>query len=65
MNNAVARLFVAAQAEQARIEGMKAENQRRIDCGHSIAYGEEAFSIAAGNLDRISHEMAESSNFKD
>jgi len=26
-----------------QVEGMKAENQHRLDCGNSIAYGEDAF----------------------
>jgi hypothetical protein len=37
--------FVMAQIALMNCEraGMEAENTHRIDCGHSIAYGEEAF----------------------
>lgn len=38
--------FIMAQAAcaMARIAGMQAENQHRVACGGSIAYGEEAFA---------------------
>lgn len=65
MNNQVARLLVDAMASSARVEGMKAENQHRISNGDSIAYGEEAFAIQAGHMDRIAYEMAQASSFRD
>lgn len=38
--------YINAQATLLRVEmeGMLAENQHRINCGNSIAYGEEAFT---------------------
>jgi len=37
--------FVYSQAINALIDafGMQAENQHRLDCGKSIAYGDDAF----------------------
>ncbi len=37
--------FIIAQAAclNAEVAGMLAENQHRMNCGNSIAYGEEAF----------------------
>lgn len=45
MDHAARVAFVQAQCvcAQARIEGMKAENQHRLSLGHSIAYDAEAF----------------------
>jgi len=46
MNTLEARIaFVNSQAvcALAEIEGMKAENEHRVQCGNSIAYGMEAF----------------------
>ncbi|MCD8349107.1 MAG: hypothetical protein LUC93_00660 [Planctomycetaceae bacterium] len=34
-------------ALDAELEGMKAENTHRLDCGLSIAYGDEAFNQLA------------------
>lgn len=31
--------------------GMVAENQHRLSCGHSVAYGDEAFSSLAGRVE--------------
>ena len=40
--------YVIAQAAclMATVAGMQAENQHRMNCGNSIAYGEEAFQRA-------------------
>lgn len=65
MNNAVAALFVSAQAEQAYIEAMKAENQTRHAFGMAAAYSEDYFAQRAANLERIATEMTAASNNKD
>lgn len=52
-----AALVVQAQACVARVEGMKAENQNRLDCGHSLAYGEEAFDREAQTLEYIASAL--------
>lgn len=41
-----AAAFIHAQSvcAMAAIQGMIAENQHRVACGHSVAYGEDAFS---------------------
>lgn len=41
-----AAAFIHAQSvcALAEIQGMIAENQHRVSCGNSIAYGEDAFS---------------------
>lgn len=45
-----AAAFVNAQAVAAvaEVQGMVAENQHRMACGNSIAYGEEAFAEIEG-----------------
>lgn len=45
MNDDLKAAFINAQASmlQVEISGMLAENQHRIACGNSIAYGEDAF----------------------
>lgn len=44
-------------AASARVEGMKAENQHRLACGNSIAYGEEAFGIEANHIETLAREI--------
>lgn len=39
----------------ARIEGMKAENTHREQCGNPIAYGDEAFGREADELMRLAN----------
>lgn len=51
------RIYAFIQATVARIEGMKAENQYRMSCGNSPAYGEDAFFIEAGQLDSLAREI--------
>lgn len=51
------RLFLFALAANARVEGMKAENQHRLNCGNSIAYGEEAFEVQATALETLAREL--------
>lgn len=51
------RLLVFAMAANARVEGMKAENQHRLNCGYSIAYGEEAFEAQATALENLAREL--------
>lgn len=48
------RCFALIVAAQARIAGMQAENQHRLACGDSIAYGEDAFNIEADFLEQLS-----------
>lgn len=45
------------EAAHARIEAMKAENMYRLSCGHSVAYGEEAFYIQADILEKIASDL--------
>jgi len=51
------RCFALIVATQARIEGMKAENAHRLECGNSIAYGEEAFNIEAFQLEQLAIQV--------
>lgn len=48
-----ASILVQAFACNARVAGMAAENQHRLDCGNSIAYGEEAFQLEANTLEHL------------
>lgn len=50
---AILALIAAAQA---RVAGMQAENERRTSCGHSLAYGAEAFQVEANHLETLSIE---------
>ena len=49
-------IFIAAMAEVARMEGMKAENEQRKACGSSMAYVESDFSEIAIALDALSRD---------
>lgn len=51
------RCFALIAASQARIAGMQAENAQRLDCGNSIAYGEDAFNIEAAFLEQLSIQV--------
>ena len=51
------RILGSILAASARVEGMKAENQHRLACGNSIAYGEEAFAIEANHLESLAREI--------
>ena len=51
--------FAMVLAAHARVQGMVAENQHRLDCGNSIAYGEEAFSAEASTMEELAREIAE------
>lgn len=42
-NEAAAYVIGQAAELMARVAGMQAENQHRLACGNSIAYGQEAF----------------------
>ena len=44
-------------AASARVEGMKAENEYRLTCGNSPAYGEEAFAVEANYLESLAREI--------
>lgn len=57
MNAYQAAIFANILACQARIEGMKAENQQRIQCGESVAYDANAFYYEAQTLDTLANEM--------
>jgi hypothetical protein len=37
-------------------EGMLAENTHRLDCGHSIAYGDEHFQTLADKMRKLEEE---------
>ena len=52
--------FALVLAAHARVQGMVAENQHRLDCGNSIAYGEEAFSAEASTMEDLGREILES-----
>ena len=45
MSDDLKAAFINAQSSMLQVElaGMLAENQHRINCGNSIAYGEDAF----------------------
>lgn len=47
------------EALKAEIEGMKAKNIERVSNGHSLAYGEEAFSNIASQMASIGHNARE------
>ena len=51
------RYFALISAANARIVGMHAENQRRLSCGESIAYGDEAFECEAAYLESLAMEV--------
>ncbi len=55
MNQNQAAAFIAAQAAilNCRVEALKAENQYRMACGHSPAYGEEAFRSVEVDFDPV------------
>lgn len=54
-----ARLLILAQAETAKVEAMKAENQSRTQRGLSLAYSETAFMECANTLEHLAREMVE------
>ena len=54
-------LLAAIFAGQARVLGMQAQNAHRAACGDSPAYTDEAFSIEAAHLDRLSVEASNAS----
>lgn len=49
--------FVNAQTALllAEIEGMKAENRHRIDCGHSIAHGDDEFAALIKSYEHLGY----------
>lgn len=57
MTPQTARCYIAALAIQARIEGMKAENQFREHRGEQVAHAGDAFFYEAGELERLSIEV--------
>ena len=50
------RLEIRFEALITEREGMLAENTHRIDCGHSIAYGDEAFFDLAKRICALSDQ---------
>jgi len=50
-------LLVQAFACNARVAGMVAENEQRQQCGNSIAYGVEAFSLEADLLEHLASAL--------
>lgn len=53
------RLFLEAQAEIVRVEGMKAENMRRQYLGECVFYAEDDFRGVAGEIERLAREIGE------
>lgn len=53
MDAYAASILVQAFACNARVAGMAAENQHRIDCGNGVAYGEESFQEEANILEHL------------
>jgi hypothetical protein len=51
------RLQIEAMACVVRVEGMKAENQARIQNGEAIAYVAGHFNEEAGELSRLAREI--------
>jgi len=60
MNNNQLRYFALIVAEQARIEGMKAENALYASRGDYPPYHEQDFLTSAGVLDQIAVEIINS-----
>lgn len=56
MNSQLIAVFAAISACNARVEGMKAENQHRLNCENGVAYGDDAFAYEAKLLDELSIE---------
>ena len=57
MTAELARLIALMHAANARVASMQAENQHRLDCGNSIAYGEDAFNNEAEELADLARQM--------
>lgn len=57
MQAAVFSLVAEMNAIMVRVEGMKADNQRRLGMQESIAYVEEDFEYQACEIDRISQQI--------
>lgn len=51
------QLFLEAQAELVRVEGMKALNAQRLRLDESLAYGEDAFEEKALEIERLAREI--------
>jgi len=51
------KLQIQAMALMVEVEGMKAENTHRKDCGLSLAYCGDSFDIVAAQLNNLAHEM--------
>lgn len=51
------KIYLQAQAEMIRVEGMKVENSQRVLRGEAAAYSEEAFCVSADEIDRLAHEI--------
>jgi hypothetical protein len=54
-----ARILALIAASQARIEGMKAENEQRLLLGESIAYGSDEFNAEASELKGLVEECVQ------
>jgi hypothetical protein len=57
MTPVTVRYFALISAVNARVAGMQAENQHRLSCGNSIAYGNEAFECEAAYLESLALEV--------
>lgn len=45
------------RAVEAQVEGMKAENQARMSCGHALAYNEGDFVGASSDLQNLANRL--------
>lgn len=57
MNDKTVRILALVCAANARIEGMKAENNQRIAIEASMAYTDQDFAYEAAELERLAFEV--------
>lgn len=57
MNAVTARILIEAFAVNAEIEGMKAENQDRVNRGLAVAFTETAFNQKASVLQNMANNL--------
>ena len=51
------KLYLEAQAEMVRVDGMKAENMHRQQNGESMAYTNEDFMLCAHNIELLARQI--------
>lgn len=57
-----AHVLLQMAAAQARIEGMKAANQHRVDSGYAQAYSDDAFFSEADLLEQLARDVINQSD---